>query len=92
MLGTGYGECKLKKMTSKEYRGRGGVLVDDTLLIDAPADLLTVADELGISDMLKTVTDIIISHSHEGHFSPAVIDKMARKRKIRVYSARKQSA
>ena len=50
MLGTGYGECKLKKRTSKEYRGRGGVLIDDTLLIDAPADLLTVADELGISD------------------------------------------
>lgn len=88
MLGTGYGECKLKKRTSKEYRGRGGVLVDDTLLIDAPADLLSVADELAMSDMLKTVTDIIISHSHEGHFSPQVIDKMARKRKIRVYGSR----
>jgi len=85
MLGTGYGECKLKKRTSKEYRGRGGVIVDDTLLIDAPADLLSVADELAMSDMLKTVTDIIISHSHEGHFCPEVIDKMAKKRKIRVY-------
>lgn len=88
MLGTGYGECKLKKRTSKEYRGRGGVIVDDTLLIDAPADLLSVADELAMSDMLKTVTDIIISHSHEGHFSAEVIDKMAKKRKIRVYGSR----
>ena len=88
MLGTGYGECMLKKRASKEYRGRGGVLIDDTLLIDAPADLLDVADELGISDMLKTVTDIIISHSHEGHFSPEVIDKMAKKRKIRIYASR----
>ena len=88
MLGTGYGECKLKKRTSKEYRGRGGVIVDDTLLIDAPADLLSVADELAMSDMLKTVTDIIISHSHEGHFCPEVIDKMAKKRKIRVYGSR----
>jgi glyoxylase-like metal-dependent hydrolase (beta-lactamase superfamily II) len=77
MLGTGYGVCQLKKRTSKEYRGRGGVIVDDTLLIDAPADLFAVADELGISDMLKTVTDIIISHSHEGHFSAEVIDKGA---------------
>ena len=88
MLGTGYGECKLKKRTSKEYRGRGGVIVDDTLLIDAPSDLLSVADELAMSDMLKTVTDIIISHSHEGHFCPEVIDKMAKKRKIRVYGSR----
>ena len=88
MLGTGYGECKLKKRTSKEYRGRGGVIIDDTLLIDAPADLLSVADELAMSDMLKTVTDIIISHSHEGHFSPQVIDTMAKKRKIRVYGSR----
>ena len=88
MLGTGYGECKLKKRTSKEYRGRGGVLIDDTLLIDAPSDLLSVAEELGISDMLKTITDIIISHSHEGHFSPAVIDKIAKKRRIRVYASR----
>ena len=88
MLGTGYGECKLKKRTSKEYRGLGGVLVDDTLLIDAPEDLFNVADELGISDMLKTVTDVIISHSHRGHFSPEVIDKMARKRRIRIYASR----
>ena len=88
MLGTGYGECSIKKRTSKEYRGRGGVLIDDTLLIDAPHDLLTVADELGISDMLKTVTDIVISHSHEGHFSPEVIDKIAKRRKIRVYASR----
>ncbi len=86
MLGTGYGECKNKKKFSKDYRGRGGVLIDDTLLVDAPADIFDVANELGLDGIYKAVTDVLISHSHEGHFSPVAISRLARKKRIRVHA------
>ena len=86
MLGTGYGECKVRKKTVKDYRRRGGVLVDERLLIDAPADIFEVADELGFSDMFDKVSDVVISHSHAGHFSNEAIEKLAAKRGIRVYA------
>lgn len=88
MLGTGYGECKIKKAASKDYRARGGVVIDDTILLDAPADIFKAADELGFSDIFRTVSDVLITHSHEGHFSPEAIDRLAKKRKIRVYATR----
>lgn len=89
MLGTGYGECKVKKKTLKDYRHRGGVLVDEKVLIDAPSDIFALADELGFSDMFDKVSDVIISHSHEGHFSPETIAKLAAKQNIRVYGTGK---
>ena len=88
MLGTGYGECKNKKKYSKEYRGRGGVLIDEELLIDAPADIFSVATELGFDKMFDTVTDVLISHSHAGHFSPDVVDELAKKKKVRIFASR----
>ena len=87
MLGTGYGECKNKKKFSKEFRGRGGVLIDEQLLIDAPSDIFDVANELGFDRMFDTVNDVLISHSHEGHFSPETIVKLAARRKVRVFAS-----
>ena len=88
MLGTGYGECKIKKKTVMDFRRRGGVLIDDKILIDAPEDIFEVADELGFSDMFSGVTDVIISHSHTGHFSPLALERLA-KEPIRVYATGK---
>ncbi|MBQ8689440.1 MAG: hypothetical protein IJ515_03655 [Clostridia bacterium] len=88
MIGTGYGECKIKRTVSKDYRGRGGVLIDDTILLDAPADIKDTADGLGLTDTLTGITDVLISHSHEGHFSSAAIDFIAKRRKVRVYASR----
>lgn len=87
-LGTGYGECKIKKKTSKDYRKSGGVIIDDKILIDAPIDLFEVADELGLSDLLSEVTDVIISHSHPGHFSAEAIARLSEKKKLTVYASR----
>ena len=86
MLGTGYGECKIKKFTSKDYRHRGGVLVDSEILIDAPADVFEVADELGFSDMFDKTTAVFISHSHAGHFDAEAILKLARGKSLSVYA------
>ena len=87
-LGTGYGECKIKKKTSKDYRKSGGVLIDDKILIDAPADIFDVADELGLSDLLSKVTDVIISHSHPAHFSAEAISKLSDRKNLNVYATR----
>ena len=87
MLGTGYGVCKNKKLYSKEYRARGGVIVDDHVLIDAPSDIFEVESNLGFTRLFDTVTDILISHSHSGHFSPEVIDRLAEQKKVRVFAS-----
>lgn len=87
-LGTGYGECKTKKKTSKDYRKSGGVLIDDKILIDAPIDIFDVADELGLSDIFNKVTDVIISHSHPAHFSAEALVKLSEKKNLNVYATR----
>ena len=87
-LGTGYGECKTKKKTSKDDRKSGGVLIDDKLLIDAPLDIFEVADELGLSDLLSNVSDVLISHSHPAHFSPEALARLSERKKINVYATR----
>ncbi len=87
MLGTGYGECKIKNVSAKDYRGKGGVLIDDTLLIDAPSDIHTTARELGFDNMFGGVYDVLISHSHPGHFSSEAIHTLAKKRRIRVFAS-----
>ena len=88
MLGTGYGECKTKKKASKDYRKSGGVLIDDTLLIDAPLDIFEVAEELGLTDLLAKVTDVLISHSHPSHFSLEALKKLSLKKNLNVYATR----
>ena len=88
MLGTGYGECKTKKKTSKDYRKNGGVLIDDTILIDAPLDIFEVAEELGFTDLLSKVTDVIISHSHPAHFSVEALKRLSLKKNVNVYATR----
>ncbi len=89
MLGTGYGECKIKKKSVMDFRRSGGVLIDDKILIDAPADIFTVADELGFSDMFDNVSDVIISHSHPGHFSVEAIEKLSSSKSLRIYATGK---
>ena len=89
MLGTGFGECKVKKKSSKDFRRRGGVLIDEKILIDAPEDIFDVAEDLGFSDLFDKVTDVIISHSHASHFSAETIVKLAKNGGVRVYATGK---
>lgn len=89
MLGTGHGECKIKKKALKDFRRLGGVLVDEKILIDAPEDIFEMADDLGFSDMFDKVSDVVISHSHKGHFSADTIMKLASGKGIRVYATGK---
>ena len=86
MLGTGYGECKIKKFTSKDFRHKGGVLVDSEILLDAPADIFEIADELGFSDMFDKLSAVFISHSHKGHFDSEAIQKLAKGKSLAIYA------
>ncbi len=87
MLGTGYGECKIKKFISKDYRRRGGILLDGQVLFDAPSDIFELADELGLSDIFNAVSLVFISHSHKGHFSPETLYRLSKKKKITVFAS-----
>lgn len=89
MLGTGHGECKVRKKAVKDYRRRGGVLIDDKILIDAPADIFDVAEELGFSDMFSCVEYVIISHSHPAHFSAEAIVRLAKGKSVSVFATGK---
>ena len=89
MLGTGFGECKVKKKSSKDYRRKGGVLIDEKILIDAPSDIFEVAEDLGFSDLFDKVSDVVISHSHPSHFSAEALLKLAGNGNIRVYATGK---
>lgn len=87
ILGSGYGECKARKKILRDFRRRGGVLVDERLLFDAPADICLAIDDLGFSEFFKTIDSIFISHSHEGHFSPEAIIKLTKRKKMKVYAS-----
>ena len=86
MLGTGYGECKIKKKFSRDLRGRGGIVVDEKILFDAPTDIFDVAEGLGYSDIFDGISDVVISHSHPGHLSAEALLRLASKKRIRVYA------
>ncbi len=85
MLGTGYGEQKIKKKSLRDYRHMGGVIIDERLMLDAPEDIFEVADELGFMDMFDHVSNIFISHSHKGHFSADAVLKLGKTKKRRVF-------
>ena len=87
LLGTGYGDCKVKKKCSFDVRYRGGVLVDERILLDAPLDIFESCEALGFSDALKEVSEIFISHSHAGHFSSEALSELSKRRKIRVFAS-----
>jgi len=87
MLGTGYGVCKIKKRFSKDFRRKGGVVIDDCLLIDAPDDIYDAAFDLACPELLQGIKAVLISHSHPGHFSPEVLMRMSERRKISVYAS-----
>ena len=87
MLGTGYGECKIKKKSSKDFRHRGGVVVDEEFLIDAPADIFDAAFDMASPEILTAVKAVLISHSHPGHFSQEAIYRLSERKKITVFAS-----
>ena len=87
ILGSGYGECKARKKILRDFRRRGGVLIDERLLFDAPSDICLAIDDLGFSELYRSIDSVIISHSDEGHFSPEAITKLSKRKRLKVYAS-----
>ncbi len=54
-----------------EVRCAGGVLLDDTVLIDAPPALGTAAARAGVT--LEAVNTVLVTHSHPDHWDPSFL-------------------
>ena len=57
---------KARKLGGKNIRRRSGMVVNDTTLIDFPPDIYALSLEFGLD--LGSVTDLVVTHSHEDHF------------------------
>ena len=59
--------CRRARLNGgKDIRGRSGLVVNDTALIDFPPDIYMTSLRFGID--LGLLRDIFITHSHEDHF------------------------
>ncbi|MEG0664768.1 MAG: MBL fold metallo-hydrolase, partial [Clostridia bacterium] len=52
-------------------RGRAGMIIDDSLLVDFPPDMLMYVFNFDID--LAKIEDVIITHTHSDHFDPSQI-------------------
>ena len=59
--GTLYGDCKVKKKSSRDFRRCASLLIDDRLLMDATADLTDFIDFYGFPDLRQEICAVLIS-------------------------------
>lgn len=60
---------KARQLKGKNLRGRSGMILDGSLMIDFPPDMLMYVFNLGID--LAKINDILITHTHSDHFDSA---------------------
>ncbi len=73
-LGTGYGPCKIKKSTSKEYRRPTSLLVDDALLIDPTEWIFEFEEVFGLDKLYRTVQAVLVTHyERESSLKEAIV-------------------
>ena len=68
-LGTGFGPPKVKKRSVKDFRRPASLLVDDCILIDPTEQVLSFADEYGLTDLYKGVHTVLATMHEEERFS-----------------------
>lgn len=88
-LGTGAADWKLEKRTpeQKEWRYCCSTLVDGSLLIDPGPHIFHFAAEQHNEQLFDAVRDIIVTHSHGDHFSPATLLRLCEKNGCRVWGS-----
>lgn len=63
------------------------MLIDDKIIIDPSEDIFELEESFMLSGLCDGVKDVIITHSHLGHFSACAIEHLAKKNSgLRVYA------
>ncbi len=84
--GTLYGDCTVKKKTSRDFRRRASLLIDDRLLIDATAELADFIDFYGFPELWQDIRAVLISSADPRLLSAETLSRLARGREITVYA------
>lgn len=76
-LGTGAADWNIQnRVEGEEFRRFSSVLVDGELLIDPGPHIFDYAEKSGQPDLFAHVKDIIVTHSHGDHFTPATVARL----------------
>lgn len=85
-IGTGAADWSLSDKINGEYRRNSTVLLNDDLMLDCSGHIYDYRDSAEKLDIYDNVTDLLISHAHEDHFSHSAVSRLSEKGKIRVGS------
>ena len=83
--GTLYGDCKVKKKSSRDFRRCASLLIDDRLLMDATADLTDFIDFYGFPDLRQEICAVLISAVDPKLLSADTLLYLSRGRELSVY-------
>lgn len=83
--GTLYGDCKVKKKSSRDFRRCASLLIDDRLLMDATADLTDFIDFYGFPDLRQEICAVLISAADPKFLSADTLLYLSRGRELSVY-------
>ena len=85
-LGTGYGTCKIKKNTSKEYRRPTALLVDEAILIDPTEAIFEFEEVFGLDKLYRTVKAVLLTHYDRESTVGAALARLGEDHPITVYA------
>lgn len=76
-LGTGAADWSIKnRIDGQEFRRFSSALVDGELLIDPGPHIFDYAEKSGKPGLFDGVRNIIVTHSHGDHFTPATVAQL----------------
>lgn len=83
--GTLAGERTVKKKNTRDYRRTASLLIDDRLLLDAPADFLDFLDFYGLTDLYREIDTVLLTEASERAVSGEVLTRLSREKPLAVY-------
>ncbi len=83
-IGTGKGECKIRKVLSKEYRRSCGLIIDDCLLIDPTVAAFDFIDHFGLDGLYSKVKEVLLTSSE--YLCEEALLRLARFKKIKLFA------
>lgn len=82
-LGTGAADWDISERNGF-FRRNSAALLNGELMLDCGDHVFDFAEKEGLPDLFDGVTDILITHCHDDHFSPDSVRRIANRQKIRL--------